>query len=93
MLSAKDAATAGDLIIAGLPFTSNATAHDFHSFSVGNVGLITLTALYTQIEAHIEPNLTYFYLGQLGSGLAYSYLQAAAFAATTRISVSGQYMI
>jgi hypothetical protein len=93
VLSAKDAATAGNLIIAGLPFTSNATTNNFHALSVGNAGLFTLTALYTQLEAHMEPNLNYFYLGQIGSGVAYSYLQAAAFAATSRISVSGQYMI
>lgn len=93
VLTAKDAATAGNLIIGGLPFASNATAHNFHSLAVGNVGLITLTAGYTQIEAHIEPNFTYMYLGQLGSGVAYSYLQAAAFAATTRIAVSGHYMV
>jgi hypothetical protein len=93
ILSAKDAATAGNLIISGLPFASNSTASNFHSFSVGNAGLFTLTAGYTQLEAHIEPNLSYFYLGQLGSGVAYSYLQASALAATSRISVSGQYMI
>ena len=93
VLSAKDAATAGDLIIAGLPFASNATASTFSSFAVGNAGFITLPASYTQLEAHIEPNATLFYLGAIGSNVAYSYLQATAFAANTRISVSGTYLV
>lgn len=91
VLSAKDAATAGNIMVSGLPFTPNSTSSDFHAVAVGNAGLITLTALYTQLEAHIEPNLTNIYLGQIGSGLAYSYLQAAAIANTTRITVSGHY--
>ena len=93
VLSAKDAATAGNLIIGGLPFASNSTAHTFNSFAIGNAGLFTLSVLYTQLEAHIEPNLSYFYLGQIGSGQAYSYLQASAFAATSRIVVTGTYLI
>jgi hypothetical protein len=93
ILSAKDAATAGNLIIAGLPFTSNATASDFHALSVANVGAITLSALYTQVDAHIESSGTVIYLGQIGSVQAASFLQAAALAATSRIIVSGQYMI
>jgi len=93
VLSAKDAATAGNLIISGLPYTSNATAHTFNSLAVGNAGLFTLSVLYTQLEAHFEPGATFFYLGQIGSGQAYSYLQASAFAATSRISVSGNYAV
>ena len=93
VLSAKDAATAGNLIVGGLPFTSNNTVSNFHAVAVGNAGFFTLTALYTQLEAHIERGLNYAYLGQIGSGLAYSYLQASAFAANSRINLSGHYMI
>jgi hypothetical protein len=93
VLTAKDAATAGNLIVGGLPFTSNNTVSNFHAVAVGNAGFFTLTSLYTQLEAHIERGLNYAYLGQIGSGLAYSYLQASAFAANSRINLSGHYMI
>lgn len=93
VLSAKDAATAGSLIVAGLPFTSNNTSSNFHAVAVSNIGFITMTALYTQITAHIEPNLTYISLGQVGSNNAFSYLQASAFAANTRIALSGHYEV
>ena len=93
VLTAKDVTTAGNLIIGGLPFTSNNTVSNFHALAVGNAGFFTLTALYTQLEAHIERGLNYFYLGQIGSGLGYSYLQAAAFADNSRINISGHYVV
>jgi hypothetical protein len=93
VLTAKDAATAGNLIIGGLPFTSDNTVSNFHALAVGNAGFFTLTALYTQLEAHMERGVNFLYLGQIGSGVAYSYLQAAAFAANSRINISGHYMV
>jgi hypothetical protein len=93
VLSAKDVATSGSLIIAGLPFTSNITASNFSPVAVSNVGLITLTALYNQVSAQIENNSAFMYLGQIGSGQSFSYLQATAFTDTTRIAVSGHYAV
>lgn len=93
VLSAKDAATSGSLIINGLPFTSSATASNFSPVAVSNVGLITLTALYTQVSSQVENNSAFMYLGQIGSGQSFSYLQAAAFTDTTRIAISGNYAV
>jgi hypothetical protein len=93
VLSAKDPATAGLLIIDGLPFTSNATASNFSAVAVSNVGLITLTALYNQISSHVEANSAFMYLGEIGSGQSFSYLQATAFTDTTRIAVAGTYLV
>lgn len=93
VLTAKDVATSGNLIIGGLPYPNNATSHTFSSFAVGNAGAIALSGLYTQLEAHIEPALSYLYLGQIGSGQSYSYLQASAFTNTTRITVTGTYLV
>lgn len=93
VLSAKDAATSGNLIINGLPFTSSATASNFSPLSVSNVGLITLTPLYTQVSSQVENNSALMYLGQIGSGQSFSYLQAAAFTDTTRIAVAGNYAV
>ena len=93
VLSAKNVATSGSLIIAGLPFTSNITASNFSPVAVSNVGLITLTALYNQVSAQIENNSAFMYLGQIGSGQSFSYLQATAFTDTTRIAVSGHYAV
>jgi hypothetical protein len=93
VLSAKDAATSGSLIIAGLPFTSNTTASNFSPVSVSVAGLITLTVLYTQVSSQVENNSAFMYLGQIGSGQSFSYLQAAAFTDTTRIAISGNYAV
>jgi hypothetical protein len=93
VLSAKDAATSGNLIINGLPFTSSATVSNFSPVAVSNVGLITLTPLYTQVLSQIENNSAFMYLGQIGSGQSFSYLQAAAFTDTTRIAVAGNYAV
>jgi hypothetical protein len=93
VLTAKDAATSGLLIIGGLPFTSDNTVSNFHALAVGNAGFFTLTALYTQLEAHMERGMNTFYLGQIGSGVGYSYLQSTAFAANSRINISGHYVV
>lgn len=93
VLTAKDVTTSGLLTIAGLPFTSNNTVSNFHALAVGNAGFFTLTALYTQLEAHMERGESIFYLGQIGSGLGYSYLQSTAFADNSRINISGHYVV
>lgn len=93
VLTAKDVATSGLLTIAGLPFVSNNTVSNFHALAVGNAGFFTLTALYTQLEAHMERGESVFYLGQIGSGVGYSYLQSTAFADNSRINISGHYVV
>ena len=94
VMTAKDILTAGTLYVGGLPFTSNATASNFHPGAVSNAGFITLTAGYTQITAEIQPSGTVIYLGQAGTNIAFALLTAAtALNATTRISISGHYTI
>jgi len=93
VLSAKDAATSGSLIIAGLPFTSNATASNFSAAAVSNVGTFDLTILYTQISAEVQSNGTIVYLGQIGDNVAFSLLTDTALTATSRIVVSGNYAV
>jgi hypothetical protein len=93
VLSAKDAATSGLLIIAGLPFTSNATASNFSAAAVSNAGTFDLTLLYTQISAEVQNNGTNIYLGQIGDNVAFSLLTDTALTATSRIVVAGHYAV
>ena len=93
VMTAKDAATSGSIYVGGLPFTSNATASTFAPGAVSNAGNIDLTAGYTQISAEVQNNGTFIYLGQIGDNVAFSLLTDTALTNTTRISVSGNYMI
>ena len=93
VMTAKDGATAGNLTITGLPFTSNATSHNFHPAAIANAGNIDLSAGYSQITVEIQPGGAVAYLGEAGDNVASALLQAAALQATTRIAVSGSYVI
>jgi hypothetical protein len=92
-MSAKDAATAGDINIAGLPFTASTITNYLYGANFGSHSNITLTAGYTQLTGRGGSNSTRLALFESGSGVARLPIGAAAIVATTAINGSFVYRI
>lgn len=89
-MSAKDAATAGNVIITGLPFT----AHGFNSaMSIHWIANVTLGTNKTQIGCiNIGPS-SQLSLTEFQTGSAATYLQATSLSATSGFIISGSYQV
>lgn len=92
-LTNKDAATAGNIRLTGLPFPARLTSAQTTSVTVSYLSDITLTASYTQLAGIIQPGNSFVELVQGGSGQPAAFLPAAGIANTTQIMVSGVYPI
>lgn len=93
VLTNKDAATAGNIRLTGLPFSARSTNAQITSVTVAYLSNITLTASYTQLSAIIQQGNSFVELVQGGSNQAALFLPAAGIANTTEIMVSGVYPI
>lgn len=92
-LTNKDAATAGNIRLTGLPFPARLASAQITSVAVAYLSDITLTASYTQLSGIIQPGNSFVELVQGGSGQAVMFLPAAGVTNTTQIMVSGMYPI
>jgi hypothetical protein len=90
-MTAKDAATAGNLTITGLPFTSENTTGISGSMSLGLVANLILDAGYSMFTGRVGLNQSFITLTEAGSNIASANLMAANLQATTDIAISGWY--
>ena len=93
VLTNKDAATAGNIRLTGLPFPARSASAQTTSVTVAYLSDITLTASYTQLSGIIQPGNSFVELVQAGSGQPAAFLPTAGIANTTQIMVSGVYPI
>lgn len=92
LLTAFDAATAGSLQIAGLPFTSRNTTNMNTPVAVGK-WKFNIDAGYTQVVAEVTANSTVVQIGEGGDNVAISNLIAANATNDAQISVAGSYFV
>jgi len=93
-MTAKDAATAGNLRITNLPFAlPSGLTSMVASAAVGSFGNIDLDAGYSTIGIGIEAGNTYITMTQAGDNVAVAFLAAANLQATTRIYCSLVYPV
>lgn len=92
ILTAKDAATAGDIRIGGLPFTISSGAYN-PGFAVTWFRNIDLTAGYSQIGLQGAAGTTQIALLQSGDNVGELTIAAAAIGATTGIAFSGVFTV
>jgi len=92
-LSAKDAATAGNIQLTGLPFAHRSANAQVTSVTVAYISGITMSANYTQLSAIIQPGNNYVQLVEGGSGQTVQFLTAAGISSSSQIMVSGMYPI
>jgi hypothetical protein len=85
-MTAKDAATAGNIRINGLPFTVTNLTNLLHGCALATFSNITLSAGMTQLTGRAGANTTRIELFENGSGAANLPIAAAAVAATTNIA-------
>jgi hypothetical protein len=90
VLTAKDGATAGNIRITGLPFTSSAT-EPRGTFSLGVVSNVTLVG--SMWSMFMDANTSYIRFGASGSTLAWADAVAAHIANDSAIGFSGFYFI
>jgi len=93
VLSAKDAATAGNMRIAGLPFTSVTVSGARWPCAIDNADLwdLNVGAGRYSMAASVGSNTTVITLTEQGDNVASAALTEADFAATSAIAVSGHY--
>jgi len=93
ILTAKDAAMAGNVYIAGLPYSSRAASAQTTSVSIGWASNITLDAGYTQMGAYIPVGQSYIVLNEIKTAAAAGLIPAANIANNSQIMISGLYPI
>jgi hypothetical protein len=91
-MSAKDAATSGDIRIVGLPFTSANTGSLYQPLAVG-MWSFDLDANYTYVGAQTVPNTTQIELAQSGDNQTVATLDDANLLAASVITLSGCYRV
>lgn len=92
VMTAKDAATAGNLVIFGLPFTSANIAAAAAGMSTATTSSLTLTAGNTQVGLQVLQNATRAFFIQNGTGIASTAINSAtALAATSAVVMGGNY--
>lgn len=89
-LSAKDAATAGNLRIAGFPYTGSSNANAMSPAAVG-YWKFDIDAGFTQLVGQWEPADGRLYLAECGDNVDKQYLTATNLLADSVIHVSGFY--
>jgi hypothetical protein len=92
-MATKDGATAGNIRVAGLPFTSANYAQSASGAAFAGYDLIDLTAGYTQLSGVVNANSTVLALLQSGDNVASSAVAAAAIAGTSGLRGSFSYDI
>ena len=92
LLTAFDAATAGSLQIAGLPFTARNTTNMNTPVAVGK-WKFNIDAGYTCVVAEVTANSTVVQIGEGGDNVAISNLIAANATNDAQISVAGSYFV
>lgn len=95
VMTAKDAATAGDLQLSGLPFTTRNLANLQFSANVGIQGSFDLNAAggYYGVSAITQVNSTYMTLFEVGDNVAHTQLTAADLNNASLIVATGFYFI
>ena len=92
-LSAKDAATAGNVLLTGLPFPARSANSQITSVTVAYISGITMSVNYTQLSAIIQPGNNYIQLLEGGSAQSVQFLTAAGISGSSQIMISGMYPI
>lgn len=93
IMTTKDAATAGNVLIkGGLPVIASALSGNIATLSVSSERF-TLTGGYTTVRAEVVPGTTDIALMKSGSGLAPTNMVAADLVGTSSIYISGSYMV
>lgn len=92
-MTAKDAATAGSLMLTGLPFTSSSTAGTTSALTIGYVSNFDFAAGYTQAGGDVPANSTQAELLQIGDNVAVAALAAGALNATSEIVATAIYNV
>lgn len=87
-LSAKDAATAGNIVLRTLPFTSNTTAGTINGMAIGYHMAFDLDVAggYYQLTGLLLPNTTQIELRECGDNVTVANLVAADFGASSAIA-------
>lgn len=89
VMTAKDAATSGTVVVSGLPFAQGAGS--ISAAALGKYGNIDLDAGYTQLCLLGADTVLYWY--EAGDNVAGSFMAAANVGAATLISASGVYSV
>ena len=85
VLTAKDRIQAGDIRIAGLPFTSRNTAHEAAGIHLALAGNVDFTAGYTQLSGVVNNDARTIALLQSGANVTSASLTAAAIGNTSAL--------
>jgi len=91
-LSAFDGATAGNVLITGLPFSGNSTTNLRQAIAVGVWGGITLSAGYAGLGVNFS-STSNLNLIQVGSASAATNLTVAAMSSTVELQIDGSYIV
>ena len=91
-LTALGGTTAGNVVINGLPFASNAS-NPYQGGSLAQWGAITLAANNTELGLMMAPGSNSISLVQSGSGIASTFLQATGLANTSSLVGTVLYFI
>ena len=92
-MSAKDGATAGDVQIAGLPFTARNVSGLTPTCALGSIASLTLTAGYFEFLAFVNTNATTISLNQIKDNNTNLAVPAANLNATSDFMLSCNYLI
>lgn len=94
VLSAFDAATAGNIQITGLPFTLPSSFTNFvGAYSIGQWGGFTFAAGYTQLNAQTQSNDAIIRLLKGGSAKAAAFVVAGEVGAAATVYLSGWFPV
>ena len=93
LMSAKDGTTAGNILIAGLPFASATTGQETGGVGLGFSSNINLSAGYTQVGLTKISASTTFQVVESGDNVPAQAVVAAALAADSDFSFSATYSI
>ena len=91
-MSAKDGTIAGNLKIAGLPYTPNSTSNNNSSVAIGRFDSINLTAGYSSLNAMIQSNGNLL-VRESGDNVAALTVDVTNISATTRLTLAGHYSV
>lgn len=93
LLSAKDAAMAGNITIGGLPFTSKSGTDHSPSFTIGYLVNFDLDPTRNMLKALMLNNVTEIRLYNTGDNTSAIQVVASQITGTTQICISGEYEI
>jgi hypothetical protein len=91
-MSAKDGTIAGNLKIAGLPYTPNSTSNNNSSVAIGRFDSINLTSGYSSLNAMIQSNGNLL-VRESGDNVAALTVDVTNISASTRLTLAGHYSV